>query len=165
MNSLIYDSLIIAEVNSHNKRSAQTINRITRTISATGSRKATASKPPDPVDTYDYNPASSDEPIYTSPSSTNKQSNANRKQPSVITVKPGFIYRTVPHENLPPKYVAPKPHTPYNDNLRIEYKKGVIVINGEKIDLPNVKELLAHLPSKNKKLTTTGRDVDIQINF
>ena len=165
MNSLISDSLIIAEINSSNNRSVKIINRINRTISATGLRKATVSKSPAEVYTYDYNTASDYEHNYPSPSSTNKQSNANRKQPSVITVKPGFIYRTVPHENLPPKSVAPKPHTPYGDNLRIEYKKGVIVINGEKIDLPNVKELLAHLPSKNKKLTTTGKDVDIQINF
>jgi hypothetical protein len=165
MNSLIYDSLIIAEVNSSNNRSVKIINRINRTISATGFRKATDSKNPAEVYTYDYNTASDYEHNYPSPSSTNKQSNANRKQPAVITVKPGFIYRTVPHDNLPPKSVSPKPHTPYNDNLRIEDKKGVIVINGEKIDLPNVKELLAHLPSKNKKLTTTGKDVDIQLNF
>ncbi len=164
-NSLIYDSLIIAEANSHNKRSVQIINRITRTIKATGFKKATASKPPAQIYTYDYNTASDYENIYPSQSSSLKGSKGNRKQPNIITVKPGFIYRTVPHEHLPPRYVAPKLLTPNGENLRIEYKKGVIVINGEKIDLPNVKELLAHLPSKNKKLTTTRKDVDIQINF
>jgi hypothetical protein len=165
VNSLIFDSLMIAEANSHNKRSVQTINRINRTISATGIRKVTVSKPPAHRYAYDYNTASKVEHITASPSFNNEQSTAKRKQPSVTTLKRGLMYRTVPHENLLPKYVAPKPHTPNHDNLRIEYKKGVIVINGEKIDLPNVKELLAHVPSKHKKLTAAGKDVDIQINF
>ncbi len=54
---------------------------------------------------------------------------------------------------------------PKKADLRIEYKKGVIVINGENIDLPNVKELFAHLNIKGKKLTSTETDFDFQINY
>ena len=42
-----------------------------------------------------------------------------------------------------------KPRTLRKDDLRIEFKNGIIVINGEKIVLPDTNKMLAQLKAKN----------------
>lgn len=85
----------------------------------------------------------------------------------VQRVRSGSIYRTAPasgngniRENDPPKTtVVPKPGTTPKDNVRIEYRNGVIVLNGKKLEMPDTNELYALYSVKGKKLVSKAKNI------
>ncbi len=76
----------------------------------------------------------------------------NGKQIPFAPQASGFGYRIIyNNQDKSPseKSNKIKPKTPRKDDLRIEYKNGIIVINGERIVLPDTNKMLAQLKAKN----------------
>ncbi len=165
----LIDSLSPEEFKTINKSRIQNEKRFNNTIAYSGQYNSTAAPFPQ-ANTYsnedDY-PSNAE--IANKKSSVkvfNMPNGVSRTQTSGVSIKNGFFFRAIPNVEDASKTYSPKPSTqPKKADLRIEYKKGIIVINGEKISLPNVEDLIAHLSAKSKRLTSTEKDFNIQINY
>ena len=84
---------------------------------------------------------------------------------AVISVLSGTTYRRIPAGNTPAKiYVPGSIIKATRDKVSVEFKKGILYINGEKINLPDTDELLAQISLKAKKISSKVKDIDININ-
>ncbi|HUS01601.1 MAG TPA: hypothetical protein VMY77_07735, partial [Chitinophagaceae bacterium] len=87
----------------------------------------------------------------------------NDKPATVSQPKPGAIYHRNSNSNAetaPAKIYMPKevPPTP-SKGVRVEYKTGVIVVNGRKLELPETYEIFALHSVKGKKLLSKAKDL------
>ena len=81
------------------------------------------------------------------------------KQSPATPVVPGMMYRLMPDVNS--SFQAPKPrtNTTHKEEIHVEYKNGVVVINGKKIELPDTRELFALYSIKGKKIISKVKDL------
>ena len=82
-------------------------------------------------------------------------SNSKVQEGKSVPVTPGVAphtYRIIYNDNKPAKTNAPKPSVPVKDNIRLEYKNGAVVINGKKLKVNKVIEMLTQVSLKVKKL-------------
>ncbi|MDB5224093.1 MAG: regulatory sensor-transducer, BlaR1/MecR1 family [Chitinophagaceae bacterium] len=82
-----------------------------------------------------------------------------------MQLTPGAIYRTIPNgNNNPVKTKPPKQAIPGKD-IRVEYKNGVVVINGVRVELPDSSGMLAQFTFKGKKILSRAKDLmELHIN-
>lgn len=82
---------------------------------------------------------------------------------SVKQSKPGATYhRNTNAETAPAKIFTPKhpaPQTQFKGNFRVDYKNGVVVINGKKLEMPETREIFALHQVKGKKLLSKAKDL------
>lgn len=71
--------------------------------------------------------------------------------------------RIIPmRENNPGKIYVPKQTIPGTTNLRLEYRNGLVYINGKEIELPDTDEILAQVTLKGKKIQSRAKNVNIE---
>ena len=68
-------------------------------------------------------------------------------------------YRIIYNNNDPAKTNCPKPSIPVKDNIRVEYKNGVVVINGKKLELTEANEMLKQVSLKVKRIQSRAKDL------
>ena len=95
------------------------------------------------------------------------RSNGPKVMPAPITpgALHGFRFRILSEKdnNSSPEIYIPKtPHN--NNNLRVEYRNGIVYINGKEVALPDTNEIFAQLSLKGKKLQSKIKDINIEIN-
>ena len=78
--------------------------------------------------------------------------------PATPDVAP-HTYRIIYNNENPAKTNAPKPSVPVKDNIRLEYKNGAVVINGKKLLLNEVNELLNQVSLKVKKIHSGTKEI------
>ncbi len=86
---------------------------------------------------------------------------------SYLRVKPaiaGSTPRIPQNVSTPVKRTVPSPRTSCKENIRIEYRKGVIIINGKKINLPDTDKMLAQFSQGKKIFSTEKNQIDIHLN-
>jgi beta-lactamase regulating signal transducer with metallopeptidase domain len=168
----VIDTLIATEVNLVGKRT-RPVTAITKTSEHGESRNIVVNKNTVPAtQAYVYTNGKSVSTyatgikIYSGKSTTVE---SNEKPTPVKQSKPGVIYHRFFNADTPPgKIFLPKeqaPQTPNNKSLRVEYKNGIIVINGKKVKMPDTHELFALHSVKVKKLLSRVKDlVETQID-
>jgi beta-lactamase regulating signal transducer with metallopeptidase domain len=71
--------------------------------------------------------------------------------PATPDVAP-LVYRIIYNNVKPAKTNAPKPSVHVKENIRLEYKNGAVIVNGKKLLLTEVSELLNEVSLKVKKI-------------
>lgn len=169
-NGKIYyrDSMIIAELRMVHDRTRQTQGH-----TAAGGNKVyipheTISTPDHHQLAYAYGFATDENKSKKNTAKVNESSNTEVIVPSGQRIRTGTIYRTVVpvkgngnvKDTDPAKTtVAPRPVVTPKNHVRIEYRNGVIVLNGKKLEMPDTNELYALSSVKGKKVVSKAKNL------
>ena len=166
----IVDSLTERQIKILTERAKQISGNVYTKVSTVAASTAKVTTPCDcdnitPADTrqlapayaYGYTTNTEDKSKKNTQKVVNGSGTTDVRQTPAAPGVPGSFYRTTPTGSRGTS--VPKPGTTRKEEIRVEYKNGIVVINGKKIDLPDTREMFALYSVKGKKLISKAKDL------